>query len=247
MACGWVVAVVDAEFGHLRLAGIYDALDSDRNDLDSYVDLVDELGGRRVVDVGLLLAGRGCRVVGLDPASASLAVARAKPGAERVTWVEGDARVVRVRDQDVVTMTANVAQAIVGPDDWMATLRAIRTALAPGGTLVFETRDPAARAWERWTRQYTQRTVALADAGEVTTWTEVIDVEWPLVRFRSTWRFASDGAELSPTSTLRFRTEQEVRSDLHAADLEVVDVRDAPDRPGRELVFLARPRDGSTS
>jgi len=239
--------VVDAEFGHPRLAGIYDALDPDRADLEVYVGLVEELGGRRVLDVGcgtgtfaLLLARRGYDVVGLDPAAASLAVARAKPDAHLVRWVEGDAGVTTARDRDVVTMTANVAQAIADPDAWASTLRAVHRALRPGGALVLETRDPAARAWEGWTQEATQRTVVLPEAGEVTCWTQVTDVVGPLVRFRSTWRFAADGEVLTSDSTLRFRTEAEVVTDLRAAGHVVVDVRDAPDRPGRELVFVAR-------
>jgi len=239
--------VVDAEFGHPRLAGIYDALDPDRGDLAFYLALVEELGGRRVLDLGcgtgtfaLLLAGRGYDVVGLDPARASLAVARAKPGAQLVRWVEGDARVLTLQDRDVATMTANVAQAIADPEDWAMTLRAVRRSLVPGGTLLFETRDPAARAWQEWTREATERTVVLPEIGKVTAWTEVTGVEWPLVRFRSTWRFAADGAVLTSDSTLRFRTEAEVASDLGASGFDVVDVRDAPDRPGRELVILAR-------
>ncbi len=57
--------------------------------------------------------------------------------------------------------------------------------------------------------------------------------------------FARDGARLTSTSTLRFRERSEVESDLHANGYEVVDVRGAPDRPGQELVFLARRRGGA--
>lgn len=80
--------MVDGEFRHPRLAAIHDALDPDRRDLGPYVSIVAELGARRVVDVGcgtgtfaLVLADHGCDVVAVDPAAASLAVARAKPGA----------------------------------------------------------------------------------------------------------------------------------------------------------------------
>jgi 2-polyprenyl-3-methyl-5-hydroxy-6-metoxy-1,4-benzoquinol methylase len=39
-------------FEHPRLAAIYDALDPDRSDLDVYLAIVEELGARRVLDVG---------------------------------------------------------------------------------------------------------------------------------------------------------------------------------------------------
>ena len=53
-----------------------------------------------------------------------------------------------------------------------------------------------------------------------------------------------DGVDLPSASTLRFREQAEVEADLARHGFEVVDVRDAPDRPGKELVFLAR-RDGA--
>ncbi len=154
--------MADAIFEHPRLAQIYDALDADRSDLDAYLAIARELGARRVLDIGcgtgtfaLLLAGHGFDVVGLDPAAASLDVARAKPGADRVRWIHGDARALPPLTVDLVTMTGNVAQAIADPGDWAATLAVSRRALRPGGQLVFETRDPARRAWEEWTREQT--------------------------------------------------------------------------------------------
>ena len=64
-----------------------------------------------------------------------------------------------------------------------------------------------------------------------------------LVSFRSTVVFESDGAVLTSTSTLRFRHRDEVAASLAAACFLVDEVRQAPDRPGRELVFLARRAD----
>jgi hypothetical protein len=143
-------------------------------------------------------------------------------------------------------MTGNVAQAIVDPLDWTATLRGVWAALRPGGHLVFETRLPAAKAWEDWTREATVSTTRIAGEGLVTTWLEVTSIDWPLVTFRGTWEFASDGASLTSTSTLRFRERHEVEADLEHTGYSLVDVRDAPDRPGRELVFVAQ-RTGSVN
>ena len=183
----------------------------------------------------LLLADRSHDVVGLEPARASLDLARAKPGAERVRWIDGDARAlpsdVRV---ELATMTANVAQAIAGPEDWDSTLAAARHALDAGGHLVFETRVPSVRAWESWTRRDTYDTTDVSGVGAVTTWTDVLDVALPLVTFRSTYVFASDGTTLVSHSTLNFRAYDEITADLARHGFTVVEVRDAPDRPGRE-------------
>lgn len=76
--------------------------------------------------------------------------------------------------------------------------------------------------------------------GSVENWVQLIDVSWPLVTFRWTYAFAADGQVLTSDSTLRFREREEIETDLVAHGYVVQDVLDAPDRPGREFVFLAR-------
>ncbi|MGW2099716.1 class I SAM-dependent methyltransferase [Streptomyces olivaceoviridis] len=239
--------MADACFAHPRLAAIYDPLDPDRSDLDAYLRIAEEFGARRVLDIGcgtgvfaLLLADRGIEVVGVDPARASIDVARAKPGGDRVRWICGDVTALPPLQADLATMTANVAQAIADPDAWRMTLRGAHAALRPGGLLVFETRDPAARAWEEWTRENSHRVTEVPGTGSVETWVELTEVSGPLVTFRGTYAFAADGQVLTSESTLRFRDRDEVESDLVAHGYVVREVRDAPDRPGKEFVFLAQ-------
>ncbi|MFJ8939871.1 class I SAM-dependent methyltransferase [Streptomyces sp. NPDC102365] len=239
--------MADENFGHPRLAAIYDPLDPDRGDLDAYVRVVEEFGVRRVLDIGcgtgvfaLLLAERGIEVVGVDPALASLDVARAKPGGGRVRWIHGDATTLPPLRVDLATMTANAAQQIVDDQDWRGTLRGAYEALRPGGHLVFETRDPARRAWEEWTREASYRVTEIPGVGAVESWVDLTEVRAQLVTFRHTYVFAADGQELTSDSTLRFRERQEVEADLRGQGYVVRDVRDAPDRPGREFVFVAR-------
>jgi SAM-dependent methyltransferase len=240
--------VPDAAFEHPRLAAIYDALDAPRRDLDAYLALVGELGARSVIDIGsgtgtfaCRLAARGLDVTGVEPAAASLVIARAKPDAGRVRWLAGDATALPVAQVDVVTMTGNVAQVFLSDDAWGTALVCARGALAPGGHLVFETRDPAQEAWREWNRDRTVRRVDIAGVGVVRTWIELTQVAPPLVTFTTTFVFERDGAVLTSESTLRFRGRDEIGDTLAGAGFVVEDVRDAPDRPGLEFVFIATP------
>jgi len=239
--------VPDAIFAEPRLADIYDALDPDRSDLETYLAVADELDARSVLDIGCgtgtlacQLAERGSTVTGLDPAGASLRVARRKPYANQVRWLHGQVESLPPLQADLATMTGNVAQVFVTETAWAGTLRAVRASLRPGGALVFETRDPARRAWRAWTRELSERRVTLPGVGIVRTWVEVTDVDGPLVSFRHTFVFERDGAVLTSDSMLRFRSQAEITDSLKEAGFVVQHVRDAPDRPGLELVFVAK-------
>jgi SAM-dependent methyltransferase len=238
--------VADECFRHPRLAAVYDALNPDRGDLDAYLRMAEQFGARRVLDIGcgtgvfaLLLADRGIEVVGVDPAAASVAVARAKPGGEWVRWIRGDATSLPPLRVDMATMTANVAQQIADARAWRETLQGAFKALRPGGVLVFETRDPAQRAWQEWNREDSHCVTEIPGVGAVETWVQLVEVCGPLVSFRWTFVFAADGHVLTSESTLRFREREEVEADLVARGFVVDEVRGAPDRPGREFVFIA--------
>jgi SAM-dependent methyltransferase len=236
----------DAIFADPRLAAIYDPLDPDRSDLDVYAAMMSEFGARKVLDVGCgtgtlacLLASRGLEVTGVDPAGASLAVARAKPGAQAVHWLQGDATSLPPLRMDLAIMTGNVAQVFTTDDEWSATLRGVGAALRPGGRLVFETRDPARRAWLGWTREQSFTRRQIDGAGFVQSWHELAEVNGELVTFRSVIVFEADDTVLTSTSTLRFRERDEVARSLAAHGYHFDEVREAPDRPGLEFVFIA--------
>lgn len=121
----------------------------------------------------------------------------------------------------------------------MATLRACRDALRPNGRLVFEARDPAKEVWKGLNREQTYTTIEVPEIGTVESWVEHLSVQLPLVSFRSIYIFHKDGSTLTSESTLRFRTRSEITETLSRAQLTVEAVRDAPDRPGQEFVFIA--------
>lgn len=238
----------DPIFSDERLATVYDLFEGERDDLDAYVAIVQEFDVARVLDIGcgtgeflLRLVAMGIEAIGLDPAIASIDMARQKPRAGQVDWIEGDVTALPSIEVDLVTMTANVAQVFVDDDDWRAVLDASAASLRPGGHLVFETRDVEQRAWEGWTPDDSFQQANGPDGSMIETWNHVTNVELPLVTFEGTFRFA-DGSTTTSSSTLRFRSREEIGVALEAAGFVVVDVRDAPDRPGREFVFVARLR-----
>lgn len=235
----------DAIFAHPRLAAVYDAFDGHRDDLNSYLALADELSADIVLDVGcgtgslaVLLAAAGRTVVAVDPAEASLTIAKAKDGAAEVRWIHGDATVLPPFSADLAVMTGNVAQVFLSDEEWGQTLRSIGAALRPGGHLAFETRRREYRAWQEWAADTGPVTLAVPGAGIVEQRREVTQVNLPFVSFRYTYRF-DDGAVITSDSTLRFRSSEEVESSLATCGYRLVEVRDAPDRPGREFVFIA--------
>jgi len=131
--------VPDAIFAEQRLADIYDALDPARSDRDAYLAVADELNARSVLDLGCgtgtfacLLAERGRTVTGIDPAAASLHVARRKAFAEQVRWLYGEVESLAPLQVDLVTMTGNVAQVFVTDARWASALRAARRLPRPG-------------------------------------------------------------------------------------------------------------------
>ena len=237
----------DAIFAEPRLAEIYDLLDSpDRADLVPYLAIADEFYAHSVIDLGCgtgilacRFASRGFEVVGIDPAAASLNVARRKASADRVRWISGTAARLKGLHADLITMTGNVAQVFVTDEEWMTTLRACHDALHPDGRLVFEVRDPGREAWKGWNREQSYKTIEAPDIGTVESWAELINVQLPLVSFRHTFVFRKDESVMTSESTLRFRSRAEIAETLSQAGFTVESVRDAPDRPGLEFVFIA--------
>lgn len=241
----------DAEFHDPRLTEIYDAECAWAQDDDYFVALVNETPTARVLDVGcgtgrlaLGLAAHGHIVTGLDPAGACLARARLKPGADRVTWLQGTVRSALSATFDVALMTSHVAQCFVTDNDWATTLVELRRALIKGGRLAFDTRDPHSRPWERWNPTNSRRQINLPDGRVVSVSTEVTAIGSGTVTFTRYYCFP-DGEELQSSSTLRFRTEQLLRESLAQAGFTVEHIfggwlREPVGAGGGELIVVAR-------
>jgi len=234
-----------------RLVALYDIENSCGADTDFYLGLAAELDAHRILDLGcgtgLLtreLATPGRQVVGVDPAPAMLAVARRQPGAERVRWVEGDARALETHEADLLVMTGNVAQVFLDDADWRTTLAAIHAALRSGGYLAFESRNPDDRAWERWNRAATYEQFDSPN-GPMKSWLELVRVGDGRVSFEGHNIFLSTGEVVVAKSELRFRSLEELTDTLTDAGFTVEHVYgDWKKGPllstSRVMIFVAR-------
>lgn len=209
--------------------------------------MVEEFKPSSVLDLGCgtgtllsTLADKNIELVGVDPAEASLSLAMQKAVGKQITWVLGGPEAIPPIPVDMALMTGNVAQVFLSDRDWSTTLGNIHNALAASGILVFETRNPDAQCWKQWNRKQTFRSSTFDNIGRVDSWCDVTDESLPYVSFKWTYVFESDGAILTSESTIRFREKAEIEESLAIANFDLIDVRDAADRPGRELVFIAR-------
>lgn len=213
----------DAEFRHPRLAAVYDVECPWSRDDDWFLARLVEHGARRTLDFGCgtgrLAAGlaeRGFEVVGVDPASASLERARHRSLA--VEWIEGSVGAIPDGPFDAVVMTSHVAQFFVGDAEFALLLARLHDVLRPGGVLLFDSRDPAGEAWRAWNPSDSRRTHVLGDDAQVEVHTEVLAVQDGRVRFVHRYAF-TDGECLESVSTLRFRSEAELRDALTTTGL----------------------------
>lgn len=207
-----------------RLAVVYDIDNPDGPDHDYFRRLADEVGAREIVDLGcgtglltVTLTGPRRTVTGIDPDPSMLARAVSRPGGQAVTWRLGTA------DQlpgcaDLVIMSGNVAMHIIG-DDWHSTLSAIAASLVPGGTLVFESRNPQARAWATWNEPLSERQTP---AGLLR---ESLTTEPPgpdgVVLMHCYNEFPETGDIVAGEQLLQFRSHEQIEADLGRAGLRL--------------------------
>ncbi|WP_112238949.1 class I SAM-dependent methyltransferase [Kribbella monticola] len=238
-------------FGDERLVELYDLDNPSGIDHDYFRALADELDASKIVDfgcgTGLLtrtLAKAGRDVIGIDPSKTMLDYARRQPGADSVTWIDGDLTVVEQSgDADLVLSSGNTMMYV---SDLPAALRALHGALKPGGVISFESRNPTTRAWEQWIREatYGERDTP---AGHLREWIEVTEVDHGRVVFDAHNVF-DDGRDAVFTNILHYRTTDQLTTALDQAGFGEIEVhggwRGEPvTETSRLLVFRAAKAD----
>lgn len=218
--------MADLLFADLELAALYDAMNPGRDDYDFYRPMV--MAAQSVLDVGCgtgsmlhaaRVAGHKGRLCGLDPAPGMLAQARRR---EDVEWVLGDlSSAVWRAEFDLVVMTGHAFQVLIDDAELRQALASIRTALKPGGQFAFETRNPAARAWEAWENE-ARDAVEQPDGARVLMSRKITRLfDGRTISFSHTFQSAAWPEARVSHSTLRFLSKVELNKELVRAGLTV--------------------------
>lgn len=210
------------------LAQFYDIENGWAEDLDYCRALA--AGRSSVLDLGCgtgvfassVAEQEGCTVVGVDPAAAMLDIAAGRPGGERVRWVQGDARTIRLdRRFDLVVLTGHAFQVFLTDHDRAAVLRTIAHHLAPGGRFIFDSRNPAFGQWRAWTPANSKRHVEHPTLGRVLAWNDAsFDPVTAVVTYGTFYKQADDRLH-SSQSKIAFASQERIASLIGEAGLAV--------------------------
>jgi SAM-dependent methyltransferase len=236
------------DYQQVQIAEIYDLTNPRGQDTDFYLSLAG-LRPSRVLDLGCgtgtlccALAERGHRVTGVDPSAAMLAVARRKPHAEKVRWVESSAQSYRSQQRfDLMVMTGHAFQILLTDADTLAVFQTICGHLKAGGRVAFETRNPRLD----WVGEWAARPAVarMFPGGQLLETLEITGQDGEFISFRTSYRFPHQ--TLTTSSRLRFRSREHVETLIGRSGLMVREVfGDWEGGPfeatrSREMIFVA--------
>jgi SAM-dependent methyltransferase len=195
------------------------------------------------------IAQEGVSVTGADPAEGMLRVARSRQGSERVSWIKADGQTLRLPLRfDLVYMTGHAFQALLTDDDAVAVLRTVHDHLTEFGRFAFESRNPARRAWLRWTPD--KRKLAMTDdyGGIEEFFDAATDAQTGIVDIVHHYRFLDTNNLAVGRSRIRFIHQDDLISLLAAANLTPItwygDWDRTPITPtSREFIVVTRRAD----
>ena len=236
----------DAHYENPKLAEIYD-LDSPWSiNRDFYLSLAGP-PCQRILDLGCgtgllcnAYAAKGHDVTGVDPSPAMLEVGRRKPHGKVIEWVKSTAQTYRSdRLFDLIIMTGHAFQVLLEDVDVLATFTTIATHLKPGGSVVFESRNPTID----WANKWNHDSVLELPGSVVHKSTRCLPMENDRITFESQYRFPDE--TLASASELRFLSRKDIAERLIASGLSIDKVLgDWDGQPfdetvSHEMIFIA--------
>ncbi len=242
------------QFKNPLLVATYDVLNALGDDSEFFCGLVKKLCAKTVIDLGcgtgLLtceLAKWGYKMIGVEPSGIMLEIARRKPYADRVEWIEGGYEKFEGLKADLVLMTSHVAQFFLNDKEWQAMLEASYRALNSGGHIVFDSRTPIFPPYQAWPTEKNPRRVQDPVVGPVDWYYKLLGIDGNRVRYELHYHYINSGEKVVSTDELIFRSEDEIRTSLSKAGFEVKEIYGDWDGSvaspaSEEMIFVASKR-----
>lgn len=219
---------VSKQFTDPLLVSAYDALNAFGEDSDFWLREIERLAPKAIIDLGcgtglltIELAKCGYKMIGVEPAGKMLDIARKKPDAEKVRWIEGGYEKFEGLEADMVLMTSHVAQFFLEDKEWNAMLQASRKALKPGGHIMFDSRTPIFPPYQTWPTEESPRRVEDPTSGPIDWHYKLLGIEGNKVRYQLHFHFINSGEKVTSTDELIFRSREEIINSLKGAGFEV--------------------------
>ena len=218
---------IDEVFEQSFLASLYDHFNPWTPSDDFYLELAGKIGGQ-VLDLGCgtgmlacRIAQEGLSVTAVDPAEGMLRVALARPGSDQVSWVKAAGQTLRLSlCFDLIYMTGHAFQALLTDQDATAVLKVVNQHLKKSGLVAFESRNPARRAWTKWTPDKT-KLATTTNHGPIEEFFDCnADVQSGVVDIMHHYRFLDSSSVVTGRSRLRFIDQQHLTRLLAAARLK---------------------------
>jgi SAM-dependent methyltransferase len=208
------------------LAQFYDTANRWGPDFDFCMKLAE--GANSALDLGCgtgeLTAALGAtrNVTGVDPAAAMLDIGRARRGGDKVEWIEGDARTVRLRKRcDLIVLTGHAFQVFLTEEDQRAALATIAAHLSPAGRFVFDTRNPGFYG-ERDIRHSSVRQLEHAELGAIEASDEShYDETTGILSYENGYRVLSTGEHFAGRSQILYTPRDKLARMISDAGLTI--------------------------
>ncbi len=240
----------DAHYENPKLAEVYDLGNPWSIDRDFYLSLAGP-ARLRILDLGCgtgllcnAYAAENHHVTGVDPSAAMLEMGRRKPHGRDIEWVQSFAQSYRSDKLfDLVIMTGHAFQALLDDPDVLATFTTMRKHLDSGGSVAFESRNPAID----WTTRWNYDTVLELPGGDIVHESRrFLAVENDRLTFEIRYKFPDE--TLVSESQLRFLPRKDIENRLIASGLCVKTVlgdwNGAPfdEKSSPEMIFIVTTR-----
>ncbi len=242
------INMLDNHYANSKLAELYDFDSGWSSDRDFYLSLA-ESQPQMILDLGCgtgllcsAYAGNGHQVTGVDPSSAMLEIARRKPHGDKIEWVQSTAQSYRSGKLfDLIIMTGHAFQVLLKDADILETFSTMQKHLKPGGTVVFESRNPLID----WQNEWDYEMVIDLPKGKVTESRRFLAMNSDLMKFELRYQFSDE--TLISKSELRFLSQDEINKRLSASGLSCNKVLGGWDgrhfdESCREMIFIVHTR-----